>query len=188
MTERPPEGTKRPAGVRESASQPYTRASDSTSMSVATEVWAVMALLHREHPDREDFSTREINAFGEEAALCGRLRPSFSVHVNHHCVANRPPKPARLRMLVETSRGRRRLFRPGDRYDPQREGGKTMPDRSELPPALHSLLDWYAERYLAHPSAHKSLDPILALRGRGKEIASDEHPDEYVRRLRRGWS
>ncbi len=30
-------------------------------------------------------------------------------------------------------------------------------------------------------------DPILRLRGLGKEIWGDEHPDEYVRRLREGW-
>ena len=30
-------------------------------------------------------------------------------------------------------------------------------------------------------------DPILALRGLGKEIWADEDPDEYVRRLRKGW-
>ena len=30
-------------------------------------------------------------------------------------------------------------------------------------------------------------DPILELRGLGKAIWKDEHPDEYVRRLREGW-
>jgi hypothetical protein len=30
-------------------------------------------------------------------------------------------------------------------------------------------------------------DPLLALRGSGKEIWADEHADEYVRRLRDGW-
>jgi len=30
-------------------------------------------------------------------------------------------------------------------------------------------------------------DPLLALRGSGKELWADEHADEYVRRLREGW-
>jgi hypothetical protein len=31
-------------------------------------------------------------------------------------------------------------------------------------------------------------DPLLLLRGSGKELWSDEHADEYVRRLREGWN
>jgi hypothetical protein len=30
-------------------------------------------------------------------------------------------------------------------------------------------------------------DPLLVLRGSGKELWADEHADEYVRRLREGW-
>jgi hypothetical protein len=30
-------------------------------------------------------------------------------------------------------------------------------------------------------------DPLLALRGSGKELWADEHADDYVRRLREGW-
>ena len=30
-------------------------------------------------------------------------------------------------------------------------------------------------------------DPLLALRGSGKDLWADEHADEYVRRLRDGW-
>jgi hypothetical protein len=33
----------------------------------------------------------------------------------------------------------------------------------------------------------KEEDPLLALRGSGKELWADEHADEYVRRLREGW-
>jgi hypothetical protein len=31
-------------------------------------------------------------------------------------------------------------------------------------------------------------DPLLLLRGSGKDLWSDEHADEYVRRLCDGWS
>jgi hypothetical protein len=30
-------------------------------------------------------------------------------------------------------------------------------------------------------------DPLLVLRGSGKELWAEEHADEYVRRLREGW-
>jgi hypothetical protein len=30
-------------------------------------------------------------------------------------------------------------------------------------------------------------DPLLALAGSGRDLWSDEHADEYVRRLREGW-
>jgi hypothetical protein len=30
-------------------------------------------------------------------------------------------------------------------------------------------------------------DPLLALRGSGRDLWADEHADEYVRRLREGW-
>jgi hypothetical protein len=30
-------------------------------------------------------------------------------------------------------------------------------------------------------------DPLLALRGSGKDLWADEHADEYIRRLREGW-
>lgn len=36
-----------------------------------------------------------------------------------------------------------------------------------------------------HPCA--ASDPILALRGTGREIWADEDADAYVRRLREGW-
>lgn len=30
-------------------------------------------------------------------------------------------------------------------------------------------------------------DPLLGLRGSGRELWADEHADEYVHRLREGW-
>jgi hypothetical protein len=30
-------------------------------------------------------------------------------------------------------------------------------------------------------------DPLLRLRGSGKNLWADEHADEYIRRLREGW-
>jgi hypothetical protein len=90
-------------------------------------------------------------------------------------------------MLVETAPGRRRLFRPGDYYHPEREGAKTTPNRENLPYGYNGLLSWY--RLWCSEAATKAQgeDPLLALRGSGKHLWAEEHADEYVRRIREGW-
>ena len=98
-------------------------------IKVADEVWIITALLHREHPERTDFSVEEIVARAQQEKLTQVLRSGFYVHAVQHCVANRPPNPGRYRMLLETASGRRRLFRVGDSYDPRREGAKITPSR-----------------------------------------------------------
>ena len=127
-------------------------------------------------------------AKAEEANATGvrPLRPGVKVHVYLHCVANKPPNPGRYRMLVETARGRRRLYRPGDPCHPLRVKGKDVPNRQELPRRYRDLLDWYLADY-AHESNIRNEDPILALRGLGKEIWSNEDADAYVSRLREDW-
>jgi hypothetical protein len=157
------------------------------SVKVADEVWIAAALLHREHPDRHDFTPREIEERARQEGLTMRLRRGVYVHAVQHCVANRRPDSGRYRMLVETGAGRRRLFRPGDAYHPAREGAKYVPDRAEIPPRCHDLLDWYARDYASSSAPGNEIDPILALRGIGKHLFADEHADEYVARLRRGW-
>ena len=96
-----------------------------TSLKVADEVWIATALLHRDHPEAQDFAVEEIVQRAEREALHRPLRRGVYVHVIQHCVANRPPNPGRYRMLLETSPGRRRLFRKGDSYHPDREGERS---------------------------------------------------------------
>src|SRR5271166_5021840 len=156
-----------------------------TQTKVADEVWISTALLHREHPGQADFAIEEIMQRVTKEAGKRPLRPGVYVHVVQHCVANRPPNPGRYRMLFETTPGRRRLFRHGDAYHPQREGGKISPRPQDLPENWFTgLLAWFrgwcaktAERAVAE-------DPLLALRGSGKQLWADEHADDYVRRLR----
>lgn len=156
-------------------------------LKVADEVWTIAALLQKEHPDRSDFSVEEIMDRARREKLTDRLRPGFYVHVIQHCVANRAPNPGRYRMLIETSTGRRRLFRHGDSYQPEREGGKITPAHEDLPARYGKLLDWYREwsSRRVRESAHQ--DPLLQLRGSGRRIWADEHADDDVRRLREGW-
>lgn len=158
-----------------------------TKIKVADEVWIAAALLQRERPDRKDFTIEEINERARSEAGKTDVRPGLYVHIVQHCVANRPPNPGRYRMLVETARGRRRLFRTGDTYDPAREGAKIIPERNEIPPQYGTLIDWY--QTWNHESYQDRLknDPLLALYGSGKDLWADEHADEYIRRLREGW-
>jgi hypothetical protein len=160
-------------------------------VKLADEVWIATAMLHRRHPERVDFSVEEIVDFAtnaKELRSLGALRPGFYVHVVQHCVANRPPNPARYRILVETAAGRRRLFRPGDTYDPRREGGKTWPTAQELPENwFPGLLAWYRIWCVETANRAQEDDPLLALYGSGKHLWADEHADSYVQRLREGW-
>jgi hypothetical protein len=158
-----------------------------TGVKVADEVWIATALLHREHPESPDFTVEEIVERARRQGLHKPLRRGVYVHVIQHCVANRPPNPGRYRMLLETRPGRRRLFRTGDSYNPQREGAKITPEREDLPYGHGDLLNWY--RGWSAMAAGKAMkeDPLLALRGSGKHLWADEHADDYVRRLREGW-
>lgn len=159
----------------------------SALLKVADEVWIASALLHREHPESADFALSEIVERARREGLFPVLRPGVYVHVVQHCVANRPPNPGRYRMLFETVENRRRLFRPGDPYDPAREGAKITPARHDIAAEYHELLDWYFGEYARRGGRREDVDPLLALRGSGKTLWADEHADDYVRRLREGW-
>ncbi len=163
----------------------------STSIRVADEVWIATALLHRRYPDRDDFAVREIvqQAAAMKIAGPGPLRPGVQIHASQHCVANKPPNPGSYRMLLETARGRRRLFRPGDPCHPQR-AGKHIPREGDIPSAYGELLDWYRNEYVGGRDADGDKggdppDPILSLRGSGADVWADEGADSYVDRLRK---
>ncbi len=160
-------------------------------MRLADEVWIATLMLHQLYPERSDFAIEEIVEFArsaKELRALGPLRAGFYVHVVQHCVANRPPSPGRYRMLLETSPGRRRLFRMGDGYHPQREGGKISPRPEDLPENwFRGILAWYRDWCASAAGRTVESDPLLALRGSGKALWADEHADNYVRRLREGW-
>lgn len=158
-----------------------------STIRVSDEVWIGTALLHREHPEREDFTVQEIVQRVAKENAAGGLRPGVSVHTYLHCVANRAPNPSGYRMLYATDKSARRLYRPTDPSHPERRG-KMKPRRNQIPENYGYLLDWYEREYCqSNVGREPDLDPILALRGAGKEIWQGEDPDEYVRRLREGW-
>ncbi len=160
-------------------------------LAAADRVWITTALLHQEHPSRRDFSLDEIRERGKQEGLVEARVNTFYVHANQHCVANRQPNPGNHRMLFETARGRRRLYRDGDLAWAGRTG-KSLPRREDIPAKYHYLLDWYqAWRRKGFSGSStppsKTMDPLLALRGSGRDLWKDEHADDYVRRLREGW-
>lgn len=161
-------------------------------LRVADEVWIATALLHREHPERQDFSISEIVDRAEREMLAKPLRPGVRIHVTVHCVAGLAPNPGRYCMLHATVSGRRRLWRVGDPVHPARVGAKTTPAADETPEAYRHLLDWYRRDYVPTHAAGRdsvpAIDPLLELRGSGSEVWAEETPDAYVERLRSDWS
>src|SRR6266481_1955953 len=158
-----------------------------TRIRVADEVWIATALLHRENPGQPDFTIDQILQRAAKEEIAGTIRPGVYVHIVQHCVANRAPNPGPYRMLLETSEGRRRLFRKGDPYHPAREGSKIVPEAEDLPKEYQALLNWYREWSEAATGQQVEGDPLLRLRGSGKKLWKSEPADAYVNRLREGW-
>ena len=164
-----------------------------SGLLLADRIWIAVALLHRELPNHEDFSKDEIRSKLDELGLTTPgERPSVHPHLKQHMVANAPPSTTKkYRMLFGTPSGNLRLYRPGDSVDIGRQSHRSpkyAPNRSDIPPKYHALLDWYEEwNRTASPNqpANYEDDPLIRLIGSGKHIWADEHADEYVENLRR---
>lgn len=126
---------------------------------VADEAWLATALLHRERPEAPDFKLKEIHERARQEFRDDR--PGVWYHIVSHCVASKPPSPAQYRMLHETGRGRRRLYRPADPAHPKRKG-KIHPDKDDVPLPYRSLVDWYLEEFAAERApAQGSSNPAV---------------------------
>jgi hypothetical protein len=156
-------------------------------ITIADEVWIALATLHKNRPARTSFSEREIKDQVEFQRIHPVLRTGVQWHINLHCVANLAPNPAKLRMLYRLPDGTLRLYRPGDDFHPQRTG-RTHPRASDLPPSYTELLSWYLSEYCAAtPSGTADAierDPVLAMKGVGKEVWEGIDADAFVRQLR----
>jgi len=130
--------------------------------TIADAAWLATALLHTENIYAGDFSVQDIIQKATREKLVAQFSPGLQVHVSKHCVANKSPNPTPHRMLFETARGRRRLFKEGDTFHPDRVSGKIHPDRADLPVAYQPLLDWYCDVY-SKQSAY--LTPVAAAAG-----------------------
>jgi hypothetical protein len=156
---------------------------------VADECWVALAMLHREHPERESFSAREIMDRLRSENMQGQLRPGLQPHIHLHNVANKAPSSARYRMFYKLDDGSIRLFKAGDQAHPARKG-KMCPKHKQLPKQYHELLDWYERQYCSQPEANRSSyqqDFVLGMQGVGEEIWVDQGGDQHVEGLRRNW-
>jgi hypothetical protein len=164
------------------------------TLTAGDAVWVATAHLHQENPSAADFSAAEVIQRALTDNLSHAQEQAIRAHVYWHCVANVTPQPQRLRMLHATEDGRRRLHRAGDPQHPLRSsdrpqrGRRITPERTDLPPDLQPLLEWYASTYAAAERTPTRGDPLLELRGSGTALWHGEPADEYLRRLRESWA
>ena len=157
-------------------------------LKVADELFIVLALLHREQPDRGAFEIREILSRARHEGL-GEDRPdqrSLKLHAYQHAAANMPPgRGGRYRMVFRQRDNRIRLLSPSDYVHPDRHQ-KFYPAYEEIPAKYHELLDWAKQRCEKGRDAGSTnwLQGLHRLKGLGKEIWAGVDPDAYVRGLR----
>jgi len=158
-----------------------------TEFKIADECWIALAQLHKTHPEKKSFSASEILDRLRQEKVHSEVRPGVPPHIYLHNVANLPPNSAKYRMFYRLEDGTYRLLRPGDDSHPDRRG-KTHPNRADLPSRYHKLLDWYEREYCARSDRSvEENDPVLQMRGVGKEIWADEGGDAFVARERAAW-
>ena len=139
-------------------------------LKLADEVWVATALLHREQPERSAFPGSKILRRAEQLHPGVPPRAGLNPHIYGHCVANAKPVSGRYRMLYREQGGSYRLFRDGDDFHPNRQRGRTTPDSTSLPRKYRHLVGWYDSEYNEEKPLRPEEDPILALKGVGKEL------------------
>ena len=141
-----------------------------SGLKVADEVWVATVLLHREHPERSGFAKHEIVECANRLHPGTPCRPGVVTHIAQHCVASLEPNPGRYRILCRNTDGTYRLFRDGDAFHPRRIGAKNAPKRQELPEGYRDLLDWYESDYSPQRPSSLEEDPLMRLKGLGKDV------------------
>ena len=153
--------------------------SNSTKIKLADQIWVATALLHRQQPEQDGFTVEEI--VEQVRQEFHQVQPGVKTHLYQHMVATKAPNPGRHRMLSQED-GKLRLFRPGDPYHPDREGGKICPKREDLPGKYHDLLRWYEEEYAPGFPPFTLDHPLFKLVGVGASGCRDtgERHDEAL--------
>lgn len=156
-------------------------------ISCADLIWVATALLSRDHPERTGFSHDEIRQrVYEIEPEHGFSDSAIRTHISSHCVADKKPDPGKHRKLHRNADGAYRLYRPGDTYHPDRSNGKTLPLAEQIPAKYRDLLDWYGQQRAK--AAKHDRDPLLALRGLGKQMWKELGGGEkFIREMRENW-
>ena len=157
------------------------------TVKIADELFLIVALLHKEQPDKPSFTMKEVLDRASFEGL-GGLPGSLRAHASGHAAANRDPKGSGgYRMIFVEPDKRIRLLRSSDYVHPGRHQ-KFFPDPNEVPATYHELLKWSKARYAGEPEKPaRWLDGLHQLRGLGSEVWAGTDPDAYVRELREGW-
>ena len=159
-------------------------------VKVADELFLIVALLHREQPEKEAFTVAEILHRASKEGL-GSAEGSLRAHASGHAAANIAPdsRGGRYRMVFRQDDKRIRLLAPGDYVHPDRHQ-KFYPEPEEVPEKYRELLEW-AKRRQEKGREPATSSPWLAglyqLRGLGKEIWKGIDADQYVKNMREGW-
>ena len=155
-------------------------------MTGATAAFIVLAKMHRDNPEANDFGYAELLDTAEVLDL-GPTRETIYQHLSQHNVANTKASPDRYRMFYRPSRGRVRLLEPGDPIDATRDGAK-FPDESAVDPRYVELVKWAKQRYSESERKPSTIyESLLSLYGSGKELWAVVHADAYIERIREGW-
>jgi hypothetical protein len=160
-------------------------------LKVADELFLIVALLHREHPDQEAFEIGQILSRAKQEGLGAHRsdQRSLRLHAYEHAAANVPPgKGGKYRLVFRERDNRIRLLNTSDYIHPDRHQ-KLFPAYEEVPEKYHELLDWAKRRSEGQLEAgpNQWLEGLKRLKGKGKEIWRGIDPDAYVRNLREGW-
>jgi len=132
-------------------------------------VFVAAALMHRADPSRVSFRGRQLLDKVRELDPTQR-ETTINAHLYLHSVANTKPNPGAHRVLYRNPDGTLRLYRKGDDFHPDRRHGQTAPDAGVVPAEYRELVEWYWSEYARMQPQDAVEDPILALRGVGREV------------------
>ena len=102
------------------------------------------ALLHREHPEAEDFSLDEIRDRARREFHDNR--PGVWQHIVSHCVASNRPNPAQYRMLQAARAGGGGFIGQAIQCIPSAKG-KFIRKSEIFLNDIAALVDWYLKEY-----------------------------------------
>ena len=117
------------------------------SITTPTVVWLATALLHRDNPQSDAFSAKEIFYKVKELDLLSVSDSTINMHITSHCVASGKESPDRHRKLTRVRAGWYRLFKEGDSFHETRSTGQTAPLTGMLPLRFKDVIDWYNREY-----------------------------------------
>ena len=117
------------------------------SPSTSNAVWLATAILHRENPQSDAFSSKEIFQKVKQMSLLSVSDSTIHMHITSHCVASTKASPDRHRKLTRVQSGWYRLFREDDSFHETRSNGQSAPLAEMLPLEFKDVIDWYNIQY-----------------------------------------